>query len=202
MFLAVHFSQLPNWHSGHEQFPGPIAKDECHGRNLFVTQHNVLCQTRHIQPEPQPRTNRSSRQLDHQFSGRNAAAHIARGGGAVQSHRGSRRQPGTYNGVMLARLNTDIALADFEASVRNLVADVETAYWELYFEYRSLDSTYAGSEKRVDYLAADLRTLETRGQGRRGRHRGAGPRELLPIPLQRRTKPTAPYTTSRPSCGT
>ncbi len=52
--------------------------------------------------------------------------------------------PGVYNGVVLARINTDIALADFEASVRNLVSDVETAYWELYFNYRSLDAVIAG----------------------------------------------------------
>ena len=46
---------------------------------------------------------------------------------------------------MLARINTDIALADFEASVRNLVADVETAYWDLYLQYRSLDAAYRWS---------------------------------------------------------
>jgi outer membrane protein TolC len=58
-------------------------------------------------------------------------------------------QPGLYNGVVLARINTDIALADFEASVRNLVADVETAYWELYFNYRSLDAVIAGRESAL-----------------------------------------------------
>ncbi len=51
-----------------------------------------------------------------------------------------------YNGVVLARIRTDRALADFEASVRNLVSDVEVAYWELYFAYRSLDAVNAGYE--------------------------------------------------------
>lgn len=52
--------------------------------------------------------------------------------------------PGSYGGVVLARLNTDIALATFEGGVRNLVSDVENAYWELYFTYRSLDAVLAG----------------------------------------------------------
>jgi outer membrane protein TolC len=57
--------------------------------------------------------------------------------------------PGLYNGVMLARINTDIALADFEASVRNLVSDVEVTYWELYFQYRSLDAVIAGRDSAL-----------------------------------------------------
>ncbi|MGA2060321.1 MAG: TolC family protein [Thermoguttaceae bacterium] len=72
-------------------------------------------------------------------------------GAGVQFNRiaGPGAQPGLYNGVMLARINTDIALADFEASVRNLVADVETTYWELYFNYRSLDAVVAGRESAL-----------------------------------------------------
>jgi outer membrane protein TolC len=72
-------------------------------------------------------------------------------GAGVQFNRiaGPGAQPGVFNGVMLARINTDIALADFEASVRNLVADVETTYWELYFNYRSLDAVKAGLESAL-----------------------------------------------------
>ena len=57
--------------------------------------------------------------------------------------------PGFYNGVMIARVNTDIALADFEASVRNMIGDVETAYWELYFAYRQLDAVIAGRDSAL-----------------------------------------------------
>jgi outer membrane protein TolC len=57
--------------------------------------------------------------------------------------------PGQFNGVMVARINTDIALADFEAGVRNLVSDVEIAYWELYFNYRSLDAVVAGRDSAL-----------------------------------------------------
>jgi outer membrane protein TolC len=75
---------------------------------------------------------------------------ILRGSG-VQFNRiaGPGAQPGQYNGVMLARLNTDIALHDFEAAVRNLVSDTESTYWELYFYYRSLDAVIAGRDSAL-----------------------------------------------------
>ena len=52
--------------------------------------------------------------------------------------------PGTYNGVLIARINTDISLADFEQGVVNFVNDVEGAYWELYYAYRNLQSQVSG----------------------------------------------------------
>jgi len=57
--------------------------------------------------------------------------------------------PGYNNGVMLARINTDIALTDFESGVRDLVSDVEMAYWELYFAYRNLDAVIAGRDSAL-----------------------------------------------------
>ena len=74
-------------------------------------------------------------------------------GAGVQFNRingpGTTLGPGNYNGVMIARINTDIALAAFEAAVRNLVSDVEKAYWELYFNYRSLDAVIAGRDSAL-----------------------------------------------------
>jgi len=57
--------------------------------------------------------------------------------------------PGFNNGVVIARINTDIALNDFEKSVRDLVADIETAYWELYFAYRNLDAVVSGRDSAL-----------------------------------------------------
>jgi outer membrane protein TolC len=48
-----------------------------------------------------------------------------------------------FRGVLLARINADISLADFEAGVRNLVSDTEQSYWELYFAYRNLEARRA-----------------------------------------------------------
>lgn len=53
---------------------------------------------------------------------------------------GPMARPGVYNGVLLARINTDVALTDFEIGVRDLVRDVEQTYWDLYFAYRDLDA--------------------------------------------------------------
>ncbi len=54
-----------------------------------------------------------------------------------------------YDGVIIARIKTDIRLADFEAGVRNFVEDVETAYWELYFAYRNLEATRGGRDSAL-----------------------------------------------------
>jgi outer membrane protein TolC len=85
-------------------------------------------------------------------------------GAGVQFNRiaGPGATPGQFNGVMVARINTDIALANFEAGVRNLVSDVEVAYWELYFQYRSLDAVIAGRDSALETWRR-IYTLYTNG---------------------------------------
>ncbi|MEZ6137195.1 MAG: TolC family protein [Pirellulaceae bacterium] len=48
--------------------------------------------------------------------------------------------PGQLNGVLLARTRTDQSLVEFERSARDLVAEVENAYWDLYYAYRDLEA--------------------------------------------------------------
>ncbi|GIW98713.1 MAG: secretion protein [Pirellulaceae bacterium] len=72
---------------------------------------------------------------------------------------------GQYNGVLIARINTDISLADFEAGVISFINDVETAYWELYFAYHNLESLVAG---RNAALVTWQRTKELQRVGARG----------------------------------
>ncbi len=50
------------------------------------------------------------------------------------------------DGVVIARIRTDQTLADFEGGVRNLIRDVEDAYWELYFAYRDLEARKMGRD--------------------------------------------------------
>ena len=73
-------------------------------------------------------------------------------GNGVQFNRiaGPGSIPGYNNGVMIARLNNDMALADFEAWVRNLVSDVERAYWSLHFTYRNLDAMKMGRDRALE----------------------------------------------------
>jgi outer membrane protein TolC len=46
---------------------------------------------------------------------------------------------GVSQGVVIARINQDLSLADFEANVRNMLRDVEFAYWDLYLAYQTYD---------------------------------------------------------------
>jgi outer membrane protein TolC len=73
-------------------------------------------------------------------------------GGGMEFNRiaGPNRIPGIYTGVVLARLNTDVQLADFEIAVRNYVSNVENAYWDLYFAYRDLDAKIAARDAALE----------------------------------------------------
>jgi outer membrane protein TolC len=62
---------------------------------------------------------------------------------------GTSQFPGQYNGVLIARVNEDVALADFEAAIIRLVNDVEQAYWELSVAYRFLEATLRGRESAL-----------------------------------------------------
>ncbi len=58
--------------------------------------------------------------------------------------------PGIYNGVLIARVNTDITQAEFEQSVRALVNDVENVYLDLYYAYRELDARIAARDSALE----------------------------------------------------
>jgi len=47
---------------------------------------------------------------------------------------------GVAQGVVIARINNDITIADFEMQVRNMVREVEDVYWNLYLAYRRFDT--------------------------------------------------------------
>ncbi len=48
--------------------------------------------------------------------------------------------PTVNQGVLVARIRTDISLADFESAVQQLLRDTEDTYWELYLAYRTYDA--------------------------------------------------------------
>lgn len=53
---------------------------------------------------------------------------------------GPGNDPGNINGVMIARTKTETSLTEFEMGLRDLVSNVENAYWDLYYAYRDLDA--------------------------------------------------------------
>lgn len=76
---------------------------------------------------------------------------LLQGSGTRFNHlAGPNAVPGVINGVVIARINSDIALADFEMGVRNFASDVENTYWDLYFAYRDLDAKLSSRNAALD----------------------------------------------------
>lgn len=51
--------------------------------------------------------------------------------------------------VVLASLNEDISIAEYEIQIRNLVRDVEVAYWDLYVAYRNVATSIIGRNSAI-----------------------------------------------------
>ena len=51
--------------------------------------------------------------------------------------------------VMLARIRTDISLVQFNQAVRDLLIEVERAYWDLYFFYRNFETAKVGRDSAL-----------------------------------------------------
>jgi hypothetical protein len=88
-------------------------------------------------------------------------------GGGVDYNRiaGPGGSPGVYNGVLIARINTDVSIAELETGVRTLLSDVENAYWDLYFAYRDLHAKMAARDTALETWRKVHSLFET---GRRG----------------------------------
>lgn len=52
--------------------------------------------------------------------------------------------------IVLARINEDIELHNFEANIRNLVKSVEDAYWDLYCGYRAFEAAKIAQSSALD----------------------------------------------------
>jgi outer membrane protein TolC len=83
-------------------------------------------------------------------------------GGGVEFNRiaGPNATPGNYGGVLIARINSDISLADFEAAVRDLIRDVERTYWQLYFAYRDFNALKEGRRLALESWELEKRRVE------------------------------------------
>lgn len=57
---------------------------------------------------------------------------------------------GVSQGVVIARINQDIAVADFENNVRFLIQDIENCYWDLYLAYRAFDAGVVAYESALE----------------------------------------------------
>src|SRR5262249_24483894 len=88
-------------------------------------------------------------------------------GAGLQFNRiaGPGASPGVLNGVLLARIRTDITIAEFEIGLRDFISNVEKAYWDLYYAYRDLDAKV----KARDIALETWRRIQALNEaGRRG----------------------------------
>lgn len=53
---------------------------------------------------------------------------------------------GVSQGVVIARINEDVSIADFQIAVRNAIRDIESSYWDLYQAYRVFDTAVIAHE--------------------------------------------------------
>lgn len=68
---------------------------------------------------------------------------------------------GVSQGVVIARINNDLVLCDYENALRNLTKDIEDAYWNLYLAYRLFDtSTQAYEGSLATWRIADTQLRE------------------------------------------
>ncbi len=65
----------------------------------------------------------------------------------------SKNPAGVGQGVLISRINSDIAIADFEAAVHQLIRDVQTSYWDLTLAYQTYHA-------QVTYWHSALKTWE------------------------------------------
>lgn len=70
--------------------------------------------------------------------------------------------PGVYNGILIARVNTDISAAEFQLQLRDFLSNVENAYWELVFAYRDLEVKKQARDRALE-IWQQLIGLEKQG---------------------------------------
>ncbi len=66
----------------------------------------------------------------------------------------------TSGGVVIARINSDVSVADFELNVTNMVRDVEDLYWELYLAYRTYDAELSSRDAALQFWRTTKRRME------------------------------------------
>lgn len=63
-------------------------------------------------------------------------------GGGMEFNRiaGPGSTPGVYNGIQIAKVNSDMSDTDFQIALRDYISNLENAYWDLYLAYREFDA--------------------------------------------------------------
>ncbi len=128
-------------------FQGELSKTNATGGRVFA-RHNAIYDFNNNPTRAVP----SSYDINYEVG---VTQPLLQGAGVVNRIAGPLLQQGAGTGfvnilggggVLIARINEDVSLADFEKAMRDMVFDVETAYWDLYVAYRDFDSIRAGRD--------------------------------------------------------
>jgi len=65
---------------------------------------------------------------------------------------GPRSTVGSYRGVMIARLNSDVSVTELQMGLRDYLSNVQNAYWDLYFAYENLRVKTKARDRCLDTL--------------------------------------------------
>ena len=153
---TIGFGALDSQQEETARFNASISKAMADG-SLLSIEHNINYS------EVNQRTDLgSSRPFNSQFSGnpgvgmsyrlplaQGAGAEYTRISGTIARRPTLQGVPTVNQGVVIARIRTDIAITDFESRVNNLVKDVEDSYWELYLAYRRYDAEMISKESAL-----------------------------------------------------
>lgn len=168
--------QVPSFQQTTTTFSYELAKQTATGAR-FAARHNIGYDL----------TNTPNRLFSSAYTGWFEAEYrqpLMFGAGAdINRIAGPNASVGQYNGVLIACINTDISLADFEQGVINFTNDIETAYWELHFAYHNLDIDRCWPQQCVTDLATSQGATES-GDVRR-RCGGCGPSQLKLLLVRR-----------------
>ncbi len=89
-------------------------------------------------------------------------------GGGLTFNRiaGAAALPGVYNGVLIAKTNNDMSVAEFRRNTRNYISNVTNAYWDLAFAYRDADARAEALERsRLTWRGYDAQKTSNRRGG-------------------------------------
>lgn len=86
-------------------------------------------------------------------------------GAGVEFNRiaGPNGRPGALQGIVIARLNTDIAITEFEMGLRDFISNVENAYWDLFFAYRLLDTRLDARDQSLKTWKSTIAQIDQKG---------------------------------------
>ncbi len=133
------------------RFTTGITKQSASG-GIFGIRNNTIYDWNNTPPGVRPLASDWTTNFEATFSqpllqGRGTQYNRIAGPLTFQQYSGGFANP--IDGVVISRIRTDLALADFEGGVRDLVEGAENAYWDLYFAFRDLEAKKVGRDSAL-----------------------------------------------------